>query len=209
MVDVTRHSPLQWNRHKIFGGVGERMPSETELIAKAKAGDRSALDELVAGCWQPLYHLIRRKTGSPEDAQDLAQETFFRAFRSLARYEKTETQFSTYLGQIALNLITDFWRKKGRTPPPAELADFQTAGDASSPEARLVSQERKATLLTVMQELPSEQRQVVELRILTGLPVKDTALAMNKTEAAVKMLQQRALKSLREKLLERGVIERP
>ena len=92
------------------------MPSEWDLIEKAKAGDRDALGEIVANCWQPLYRLISCKIGNPEEAQDIVQETFYRAFRSLSAYQKSDAHFSTWLGRIALNLITDMWRKKGRSP---------------------------------------------------------------------------------------------
>ena len=68
----------------------------------------------------------------------------------------------------------------------------------------LVTLETKDTLAVLLADLPLEQRQVIEYRILAGLPVKEVANAMDKSEAAVKMLQQRALKNMREKLLAKG-----
>ena len=178
------------------------------MIAKARAGDREALGELVAVCWHPVYRLICHKTGSAEDAQEITQETFFRAFRSLSGYRQTETKFTTYLGRIALNLVTDFWRKKGRTPIVTDLTEQQQLLSAElDPGEQLVQQETRQTLADALKELPDDQRQVIELRIITGLPVKETSTAMGKSEAAIKMLQQRALKSLRQKLLDRGVFE--
>ncbi len=185
------------------------MPTEDELISKARTGDREALGELVTACWHPVYRLISYKTGSPEDAQEITQETFFRAFRSLSSYRQTETRFTTYLSRIALNLVTDFWRKKGRSPAVTDIMEHQNQLSANEPDPcnQLVEQEMRHSLSESMKELPEEQRQVVELRIIAGLPVRETATAMNKTEAAVKMLQQRALKNLRQNLLNRGAIE--
>lgn len=184
------------------------MSQESELIARAQAGDRAALGEIAAACWQPVYRLIAQKTGSPEDAQEITQETFFRAFRNLASFQRTDAKFSTYLGQIALNLVTDFWRRKGRTPPLADIADHQhhLAG-GPDPGDQVVSQETRQHLSDALHTLPAEQRRVIELRVLAGLPVKDTAIALDKSEAAVKMLQQRALKNLRQCLQDRGVRE--
>ena len=205
-VDGHRDLPLQWMERSRIRPGGVSMPSEWELLEKAKAGDRDALGEIVAECWQPLYRFISYKTGNLEEAQDLVQETFFRAFRSLASYQKTDTRFSTWLGRIATNLITDEWRKKGRTPLNSELGERQnelTGGE--DPFDILVNQETKEMLAALLTKLPDEQRRVIELRILAGLPVKDTSIAMNKSEAAVKMLQQRALKNLREMMADRGV----
>ena len=86
------------------------MPSEWDLIEKAKNGDKAALTELVSNCWQPLHRFIAHKMGSADEAQDVTQETFYRAFRSLSNYKKTDSRFTTYLGRIATNLITDMWR---------------------------------------------------------------------------------------------------
>jgi len=186
---------------------GEQMSSEWELIEKAKAGDRDALGELVALCWQPLYRFITYKTGNVSEAGDLTQETFYRAFRALPQYQKTDARFSTWLGRIAQNLINDLWRKNGRSPVIDDLSLHQhNLSDGENPSEALVDKETRETLHSVLGEIPSEQRQVIELRILAGLPVKEVANAMEKTEAAIKMLQQRALKNLREKLLNRGVL---
>jgi len=181
---------------------------ETELILGAKAGDRSALNELVAHYWQPVYQFAVYKTGNVQDAEELTQETFIRVFRALPDYQITGAVFTAYLKRIAVNLITDFWRKKSRRPAVADIAEYhQLAADGEEPDLQLLNSEMRATIAGVMQKLPAEQRQAVELRILAGLPVRDTALAMGKSEAAVKMLQQRALKNLRTLLMDTGLIE--
>ena len=184
------------------------MPAEWELIEKAKTGDRNALNEIVAECWQPLYRFISYKIGSSEEAQDIAQETFYRAFRTLGAYQKTDALFSTWIGRIATNLITDIWRKKGRSPITNDISDhLNDLPGGENPVETLVNQETRETLITLLNELPDEQRWVIELRILAGVPVREAAVAMDKSEAAIKMLQQRALKNLRAKLQDRGALE--
>lgn len=191
----------------IAGSGGEWMPVEQELIDKAKAGDRVALNEIVIQCWQPLYRFVSYKTGNPEDAQDLVQETFFRAFRALSSYTATDNRFSGWLNRIATNLITDNWRKKARSPVDIHISlNADNFPAKSDPAEEVVNEETRKALAEMLNELPDDQRRTVELRILAGLPVRDTALALKKSEAAVKMLQLRALKTLREKLLSRGVL---
>lgn len=185
-----------------------KLLNEDLLIIKARTGDREALNNLVSVYWHPVYHFISYKIGSPEDAQELTQETFFRAFRSLPSFRKTDATFKTYLNHIALNLIRDFWRKKGRSPTFVDIADHQESGSADDqPDVQAINLEKREAIAMVLQELPENQRQVIELRIIAGLPVREAALAMNKSEASIKMLQLRALKSLRVLFLNRGIIE--
>jgi len=192
-----------------IGKVGDGMPvDENELIIQAKTGDRAALNELVAQYWQPVYHFALYKTGNQQDAEEVTQETFIRAFRALPNYQFAGAAFTTYLKRIAVNLITDFWRKKSRSPAMTDLAEHQQLVSAEEePDVQLVSNEMRETIARVLQKLPADQRQTVELRIIAGLPVRDTALTMGKSEAAVKMLQQRALKNLRTLLMDTGMIE--
>lgn len=173
--------------------------TESQLLAAAQGGDRAALDQLLRSHWQPIYQFITYKIGNQHDAQDIAQETFIRAFRALSRYRETNASFRTYLGRIALNLIADYWRRLGRTPQTVDVADYRGLLEDSSdkPEEQAVKHERQQEVAQVMAQLPAEQRRVVEMRIMQGLSIQETAVQMNKTEAAVKMLQQRALTNLR------------
>lgn len=178
------------------------------LISKAQAGDRDSLNELVSAYWQPVYLFIQYKADSPDDAQELTQETFFRAFRALPSFQQTDSSFKSYLIHIAYNLLKDFWRKKGRSPMTTFLDDYQgPVATDDQPDIQSIHQERREAIAKVLQELPGDQRRAIELRILAGLSVRDTALAMDKSEAAIKMLQQRALKGLRILLVDRGIVE--
>lgn len=184
------------------------MADENVLIAKAQSGDRESLNTLVERYWQPLYRFIYYKVGHTEDAQELTQETLLKAFRALANYKPTNATFKTYLGRIALNLITDFWRKKGRTPPVIDIAEYEQPliDIAAQPDEAVVQSEHQQQMAELIRQLPDEQRQAVELRIMAGLSVREAATIMGKTEAALKMLQQRALKNLRKLCVEHGLI---
>lgn len=183
------------------------MLDERSLIDQARTGDRGALNDLVVAFWHPVYRYIAYKIGSPEDAKELTQETLIRAVQSMPNYHETGIAFKTYLKRIALNLITDFWRKKGRSPVLTDLDEKHQAAEDDQPDAQAVSHELRDAIAGVLSELPDDQRHTVELRIIAGLPVRESAIIMGKTEAAIKMLQQRALKNLRTLLLSRGIIE--
>ena len=185
------------------------MINEQQMISKAQSGDRDSLNALVSGYWQPIYRLVLYKVGNTDDSQELTQETFFKAFRSLSRYEIKETSFKTYLGRIALNLVIDYWRKKGRTPLVIDIAEYQQpiVDTTAEPEEMVLSCEQQAELSRLMRLLPDEQRQAIQLRIIAGLAVKEAADIMGKSEGALKMLQQRALKNLRRMCIEQGIVQ--
>lgn len=183
------------------------MPDNDGLITKAQRGNREALNELMSCYWQPIYHFVAYKIGNLDEAQEITQETFLRAFRALPRYQETGASFKTYLSRIAINLIHDAWRKTGRMPVLTNLDDHQELSATEDlPDTLAVSREQSAALKEVLYELPEEQRQTVELRIIAELSVKQTAATLNKSEAAIKMLQQRALKNLRKLLVERKLV---
>jgi len=184
------------------------MTDENILITKAKDGDREALNTLVLCYWQPIYRLIYSKLGNEDDAKELTQDTFMNAFRSLPRYQVLDVSFKSYLGRIAINSVTDFWRKKGRTPQLVNINEYQEpiVDVTENPEEYTLRLERQEQMATLVDSLPSEQCQAVKLRVILGLSVRDVALQMNKTEPAIKMLQQRALKNLRKMCLDIGIL---
>ena len=182
------------------------MPENDILLTKAQAGDREALNELVSFYWQPIYSFVAYKTGNLDEAQEITQETFLRAFRSLPSYKQTGSAFKTYLSRIAINLVYDIWRKKGRSPIVTDISEYQELStQEEQPDAMAVSQEQRETIAELLKKLPLDQRQTVQLRIVDELSVRETAAIMKKSEAAVKMLQQRALKNLQKLLTENGI----
>ncbi|HWR44921.1 RNA polymerase sigma factor [Sporomusa sp.] len=181
--------------------------NENLMIAKARDGDRVALNALVSSHWPSIYRLALAKTGNPEDAQEIAQDTFLRALAALPRYKETNATFKTYLSRITLNLITDYYRKRGRAPQVVDITEYNEPiiDTNSRPEEAAVSAERREEVVRLLALLPDEQRQVIELRIIQGLAVADVARIMGKSGAAIKMLQQRALKKLKDLFTENGI----
>ncbi|SMC38040.1 RNA polymerase sigma factor [Sporomusa malonica] len=184
------------------------MPDDENLmIAKAKDGDRTALNALVVSHWPYVYRLALAKTGNPDDAQEIAQDAFLRALAALPRYKEMSATFKTYLSRIALNLITDYYRKRGRAPQVVDIDEYNAPiiDTGSRPDEAVISTERRQEVAKLLALLPNEQRQVIELRIIQGVAVADAARIMGKSGAAVKMLQQRALKRLKDLFAENGI----
>ena len=97
------------------------MQEEADLIDKAQAGDREAVNALVALHWQPLYRFLAYKVGDREEAKELSQETWLRLVRALPQYRQNGASFKSFLYRIAGNLVVDHWRKNGRKPVLVEL----------------------------------------------------------------------------------------
>src|ERR1700740_610957 len=96
--------------------------SDEELVAKSIRGDADSFNELGLRWARPIYALASRTIGREEDARDVCQETFLRAFRALPGF-RGQAKFSSWLYRIALNLCRDWMRRERRTPPvhtPAE-----------------------------------------------------------------------------------------
>ena len=184
------------------------LANENVLITKAKDGDREALNTLVSRHWQPIYRLIYSKIGNEDDAKEITQDTFMNAFRSLPRYKILDVSFKSYLGRIAINLVTDFWRKKGHTPHIVNLTDYEASMSdiRENPEEYTLRLEGEEQIVNLVESLPTEQCRAIKLRVILGLSVRDAAMQMNKTEPALKMLQQRALKNLRKMCLDIGIL---
>lgn len=176
---------------------------ENILITKAKDGDREALNTLISCYWQPIYKFIYSKLGNEDDAKELTQDTFMKAFRSLPRYKILDVPFKSYLGRIAINLVTDVWRKNGHAPQIVNINGYQESiiDSRENPEEYTLRLEGQKQIANLVESLPEEQRQVVKLRIILGVSIRDVAMQMNKSEPAIKMLQQRALQNLRKMCL--------
>jgi RNA polymerase sigma-70 factor (ECF subfamily) len=104
--------------------------------------------------------------------------------------------------------VTDFWRKKGRTPQTVDINEYQGSilDIRENPEEYTLRLEGQEQIADLVERLPEEQRQVVKLRVVLGVSIRDAAARMNKTEPAIKMLQQRALQNLRKMCLGIGIL---
>ena len=166
------------------------------LVQRAKQGDREALDELCQREWKQVYAIAYRALRNVSEAQDLTQEVFLRALRSLPRYQETGAPFRAYLATIARNLIRDRWRK--HRPQLVEL-DLATAipGTTDLPEERALWSVDRENLRRALRLLSDDYQTVLQLRINDGLSAAEVGQIMGRSPSAIRQLQYRAMLALR------------
>lgn len=178
------------------------MPTDVaELVAAAKEGDRSAFDELVRQTYAETYTLAYRLTGNEEDARDVAQDAYLRAFRGLGRF-RGDAQFSTWLYRITANCAATFMgkRAKNRHDELAEDTPLEDERPEVDPERSAHSLDLRDQLGEAISELPPKLRAVVVLRDIYDLPHEDIAAELGISVAAAKVRLHRARHKLRSAL---------
>ncbi len=169
---------------------------ELELLRAACDGDEHALGELCQLCWRPVYRSLARYTSDPAEAEDMTQEVFLRALRSLPRFEDRGLPFTVYLLRIAANLARDRWR--ALPSRPVVTADVpEGSAPAQAAEEVAVENERRRALIGALDRLSPDQRAVLRMRILEGRSTREVAALTHRNEPAVRQLQVRALAALR------------
>ena len=175
--------------------------SEHELIARARAGDQDAFAELVVLHGERVYGALRRFGLDADQADEVAQEVFVRAWRGLARFRE-RSQFLTWLYRIAFNEAQR--RLSRRSPARAEpgpdredpIVSVQEASELG-PEAQTLDAELERTLERALDELPADWRAAVVLRDVEGLSTHDAAEVVGVREAAFKSRLHRGRMQLR------------
>lgn len=148
--------------------------SEQDIIQQAANGDRQAFGALVRAHQARVFHFIRRLLGSTDEAADLTQETFIRAYQALPRW-RPEARFQTWLLQIARNAALDALRQRRRYADAPADEQAEPVDPAPSPLRRLRSARDLVLLERLLARLPHEQREILLLREVEGLSYDELA----------------------------------
>ena len=171
--------------------------SGPELITLAQRGDMEAIGALYDVHCQAVFRYFKARLGHQQTAEDLTGEVFRRMLAGLPQYRAIDLPFRAWLFRIAHNLLVDHYRREsGRTMVP--LQEAENASEDEIDPASVV--EQKLTMeyaYQALSDLEPSQRDVLALRFLSGLSLKETAFAMGRTEDAIKALQRRGLAALR------------
>jgi RNA polymerase sigma-70 factor, ECF subfamily len=165
--------------------------SERRLIEAAQQ-DPSRFAALYEIHFERVYAYVWRRVGNREAAEDITSEVFHHALANLARFEWRGAPFGAWLMRIAANAIADRWRRGSREQTDA-LAKDPASAEPSPEEIEIGAQ-----LFRLVQELPIEQRKVVQMRFAEEKSIREIAQALGRTEGAVKQLQFRGIQTLRE-----------
>jgi len=164
-----------------------------ELVAQAQSGDVDAFGMLYEMHMPAIYRYIYHQVSSIEEAEDLTEEVFLRAWRAMPRFQRGDAGFLPWLYRIARNAVIDHYRT-ARTHVPFDGESTLTAdGDCAD---SITSAEEHEALLSAVSTLPEEQRQVIILRFFEGLTHSKVAAILGKSEGACRTIQYRALRAL-------------
>ena len=172
------------------------MTESSHLMQQAQAGDRTAIGELYNQHWPAVFRYLYYRVGDRQAAEDLTAEVFARMLEALPRYRPTGVPFKAWLFQIARNLAVDHFRKAGKRVAVSLDPEMENQMQ-ESPHARVERSLTNERLQSALSTLNPDQRDVVIMRIIGEMPIREVAQALGKSEDAVKGLQRRGLLALR------------
>lgn len=173
---------------------------DNELVRATLAGDREAFDQLVVRYQTKIYNMALRVTGNPDDALDVSQAAFLKAYDNLERF-KPAHRFFSWIYRIGMNEALDVVGKRQKY---AEL-DLDLPAPAAGPEAESRGREAGRSLQTALMELTPAYRAVIVLRHFHGLSYREIAEVVGAPARTVKSRLFTARRELRRKLVESGV----
>lgn len=172
---------------------------ELSLLKRARSFDLQALAEIYDTYSPALYAYAMRLLGDPQAAEDCVADTFSRLLQALKAGKGPTDYLQAYLYRIAHNWVTDQYRRQPARE--SESLDGALLISSSNPEGEAAERIQRAQVRSALRSLTPEQRQVVTLRFIEGWENEEVALALQKPVGAVKALQHRAIKALKQILL--------
>ncbi len=182
---------------------------DQESIERVLSGDTDLFSNLVRKYQSRIFSLCMGFVHQKEDADDLSQEVFIKAYQSLRSY-RGDASFSTWIYRIAINIALNYVKNKSKKNIFQRIDDFMTTGksntlqtvsmDTADPEQILIDTQKREMVNNALNSLPENQKIAIVLSKYDDLPQKEIAIIMNTTEGAVEALLQRAKVNLREKL---------
>jgi RNA polymerase sigma-70 factor, ECF subfamily len=173
---------------------------DREAIEACRQGEREAFDRLVERYQRDVYRLCYRYVNNHQDANDMAQEAFLKAYRALSKF-RGDSAFSTWLYRIAVNTCLNF--RAARRAPQEELSEHLADGAAGVAE-RLQADERSARVREAVARLPEKQRATLILKIYHDLTHEEVARVLGASVGTVKANLFHALGNLRKLLAVRA-----
>ena len=174
---------LYHNRALVLIGEG---PTDEALVARVAGGEKSAFDLLVRRYQHRIVKLVSGYVRNPDDALDVTQDTFVKAYRALATF-RGDSAFYTWLYRIAINTAKNYLVTRGRRPKeatvrgadgePIDVEELQW--DTDTPERALLAEEIKSTVLAAIAAMPEDLRLAIVLREIDGLSYEEIAVAMD------------------------------
>ncbi|HRY77056.1 MAG TPA: RNA polymerase sigma factor [Candidatus Paceibacterota bacterium] len=165
-----------------------------QLIKKAQKGDAEAFGLVYDNFLDRIYRFIYLKVSNREEAQDLAQQAFMKAWEAINGFEDEGLPFSSWLYRIARNLVIDFYRVQKNNVSLDEGIGIMHPDDL---EERMFKSQKQEEIRKALRDLTDEQRDIIILRFVDDLSYKEIGKITKKNPAALRILQHRAINKLR------------
>ena len=184
---------------------------EQKIIQKVLSGDKNAFEELLLANQKNVYNLALKMTKSEEDALDISQEAFLKAYRQLDAF-RGDSRFSVWLYRLTYNLCIDFLRKKPRGGVMSltqqdegdDVYELELRDVRELPEDKVMRGETRKAIAKSIDELNPRYREIIVMREITGMSYSDIAETLNLSEGTVKSRLARARMNLANILIEKG-----
>lgn len=185
--------------------------TDAAVVGQVLAGDRDAFRVLVERHGRSLYHVAYRMTGNPQDAEEIVQETFLRAYKALERFER-RSNFGTWIYRIAVNRTLDFLDAKKTQmqtndtyqivddPDPENSREIQVSAPEPGADRLLISAEMKARMTHAMSLLTPAERVAFTMRHMEGKSIEEICRVLDLKASAAKNSVFRAVRKLRQQL---------
>ena len=171
------------------------MQNEEQVVQSAKTGDDRAFEQIYEEYFDKVYRYIYVRVGNPPDAEDLTEEVFLKALKSIGSFQWRGVSIAAWLFRIAHNVVVDHLRRisKRQTTP----IEDNVPSVGPSPHDKAVINMTMARLKKALTRLTQAQQQVLSMRLAADLSIAETAKVLGKTEGAVKASQHSALVAIR------------
>jgi RNA polymerase sigma-70 factor (ECF subfamily) len=179
---------------------------EEALIRSAIDGDSKAFETLYLRYLESIYRYIFFRVGDEAQAEDMTEEVFVRAWEALPKFKPSKSPFASWLYRIAHNLLVDHYRRRNPISIPVE--DLAYHSDSSKlPEVMVGEKQEYEILAKAIMRLDPVEQDVIILRFMQGLSHREVAALIGKSPTASRVIQHRALNTLRALLQSLGVVD--
>lgn len=167
-----------------------------DTVEKAKSGDSEAFGRLYNSCYTPIYRYLFVRIKRREDAEDLAQEVFVKAFGAFNTFTLRGSSVLPFFYTIARNTLIDFRRKK-HLPESGEEVENVPAPQSEIPDKEAMRREDRAALFSLLADLSDNERDSIIMRFVDGFSNKEIGDVIGRSAEAVRQLQSRGLRKMR------------
>jgi len=163
------------------------------LMRLAKNGDQSAFSQIYELYFTPVFRYIFLRVQNKSDAENLAQDVFLKAYKNIDNFQERNKEPLTLFFTIARNTVIDFWKKK------KDIIMEEIEEEISeNPLEILEKHDDCKRILTVLEKLNEDQKEAIILKFISGLTNKEISQLLEKSEEAIRQLQSRGLRILRQ-----------